>query len=180
MSGWGMPPPIVLCPFRCGVWALLRAPCLRVPLAGPGLSALSTKTEVQRSGHPRSAPGRGRERGKVTAARPPVCKSVRLSVVTKRRSQSVPAVRSLSPFPSVLWEGSRLTGVGRVPSGGSLGLLCPALYRPACLALGFAGLSLAPVRPLAFWRRNCGAAASSTRPHCSQQTLPGAGWIFFK
>lgn len=30
------------------------------------------------------------------------------------------------------------------------------------------------------WRRKCRAAAPSTKPHCSQQILPGAGCIFFK
>lgn len=30
------------------------------------------------------------------------------------------------------------------------------------------------------WRRKCRAAVPSTKPHCSQQILPGAGCIFFK
>lgn len=30
------------------------------------------------------------------------------------------------------------------------------------------------------WRRKCKAAVPSTKPHCSQQILPGSGCIFFK
>lgn len=83
-----------------------------------------------------------------------------------------------APSPGLCGDGlQRLTEYPRDLSRLSLPPALPG-YCPAYPGLGFAELSLASSRPLAPWRRNCRAAASSTKPHCSQQTLPGADTFF--
>lgn len=67
---------ILLCPFRHGALALLTASCLLVPCKGPGLSALNTKAEDQRSAQSQVRSWERSEHRKMIALRPSVCLSI--------------------------------------------------------------------------------------------------------
>lgn len=86
--------------------------------------------------------------------------------------------RPASPCPSASgWAGEDRSGVAGWP-------LCPppctVQLLPPLWALGLRLCRAELGRSSGSWRGKCRAALPSTKPHCSQQILPGSGCIFFK